>query len=106
MPSADFCLITAPVTQHSAIGLHLIRSPQAIHSTEPRHLLTFESSQVVWSALMDYQDSQTVRGKLLDFSDALINRKALYIADGAGKGLEGFYSFDKAVEQLPGALKP
>ena len=40
MPSADFCLITAPVTQHSAIGLHLIRSPQAIHSTEPRHFYT------------------------------------------------------------------
>ena len=40
MPSADFCLITAPVTQHSAIGLHLIRSLWAIHPKEPRHLLT------------------------------------------------------------------
>jgi hypothetical protein len=40
MPSADFCLITAPITQHSAIGLHLIRSLWAIHPKEPRHLLT------------------------------------------------------------------
>jgi len=40
MPSADFCLITVRVTTNRAIGLYLIRSPLAIHSTEPRHLLT------------------------------------------------------------------
>jgi len=40
MPSADLCLITAPVTQHSAIGLYLVRSLWAIPSREPRHLLT------------------------------------------------------------------
>ena len=39
-PSADFCLITSPVTQHRAIGLYLIRSLWAIQSKEPRHLLT------------------------------------------------------------------
>jgi len=40
MPSADFCLITGNVTSASAIGLYLVRSPLAIHSAEPRHLLT------------------------------------------------------------------
>jgi predicted nucleic-acid-binding protein len=66
----------------------------------------FESSQVVWSALMDYQDSKPVRGKVLDFADALIARKAHYVAAENGQELEGFYSFDKAVEQLEGALTP
>src|SRR5690554_456688 len=40
MPSADFCLITSKVTPVGAIGLHLVRSLWAIHSKEPRHLLT------------------------------------------------------------------
>ena len=66
----------------------------------------FESSQVVWSALMDYQSSKPVRGKKLDFADALITHKAQYVAELAKHKLEGFYSFDKAVEQLDGALKP
>ena len=66
----------------------------------------FESSQVVWSALMDYQDSKIVRGKTLDFADALIARKAHYVADENGQELEAFYSFDKAVEQLKGARTP
>jgi len=63
----------------------------------------FESSQVVWSALMDYQDSKPVRGKTLDFADALITHKAHYVANIAGLELDGFYSFDKALEQLKGA---
>ena len=66
----------------------------------------FESSQVVWSALMDYQDSKIVRGKTLDFADALIARKAHYVADENGQELEAFYSFDKAVGQLKGARTP
>ena len=40
MPSADFCLITVPVTQCGAIGFHLVRSPLSMASKEPRHLLT------------------------------------------------------------------
>jgi predicted nucleic-acid-binding protein len=66
----------------------------------------FESSQVVWSALMDYQESKPVRGKSLDFADALIAHKAQYVAEESGQALEAFYSFDKAVEQLKGAKTP
>lgn len=66
----------------------------------------FESSQVVWSALMDYQESKSVCGKTLDFADCLIAHKAHYVADEGGQELEGFYSFDKAVRQLKGAKAP
>jgi len=40
MPSADFCLITPPVTQQSAIGFHRVRSPLVMEAKEPRHLYT------------------------------------------------------------------
>lgn len=66
----------------------------------------FESSQVVWSALMDYQESELVRGKALDFADCLIAHKAHYVAKEDGQKLLGFYSFDKAVVQLKGAKTP
>lgn len=55
---------------------------------------------------MDYQDSRPVRGKSLDFAGALIAHKAHYVADMDGLELEAFYSFDKAVEQLDGAMAP
>ena len=51
MPSADFCLITNKVASVSAIGLHLVRSPRAIHSLEPRHLLT-RALRVVYRSLV------------------------------------------------------
>ncbi len=66
----------------------------------------FESSQVVWSALMDYRDSKSVRGKKLDFVDALIAHKARFVAIKEGHVLDGFYSFDKAVGQLEGTKTP
>ena len=44
--------------------------------------------------------------KRLDVADALIAHKARYVADEGGQALEGFYSFDKAVEQLEGAKTP
>jgi predicted nucleic-acid-binding protein len=66
----------------------------------------FESSQVIWSALMDYKDSKSVRGKWLDFVDTLIARKARFVAIENGQVLDGIYSFDKAVGQLQGAKAP
>lgn len=66
----------------------------------------FEDNQVIWSALRDYEESKPVRGKGLDFADALIANKSQYTATQKGLTLSGFYSFDKAVEQLNGARKP
>lgn len=62
----------------------------------------FEDSQVIWSALRDYEESKTIRGKSLDFADALIANKAHYLAKSQDIELSGFYSFDKATEQLQG----
>lgn len=64
----------------------------------------FEDSQVIWSALKDYEGSRSIQGKSLDFSDALIARKAEYVAQAREAKFEGFFSFDKAVAQLTGAM--
>ncbi len=66
----------------------------------------FESNQVIWSTLNDYEEAVLVRGKSLDFVDALILNKSYFVAESKGIELSGFYSFDKAVEQLHGAKKP
>ena len=64
----------------------------------------FEDYQVIWGTLRDYEESKAVRGKKLDFSDALIANKARHSAAAKGVELSGFYSFDKATEQLEGAI--
>ena len=69
-------------------------------------VFVFEDSQVVWSALCDFEESKTIRGKVLDFVDTLIFRKSLIIAKNKGFPLSAFYSFDKAVAQLPGSENP
>jgi predicted nucleic-acid-binding protein len=66
----------------------------------------FEDSQVIWSSLNDFENAKAIRGKHLDFADTLIANKARYIAANQGKELSGFYSFDKAVEQLDDAKIP
>ncbi len=62
----------------------------------------FEDSQVVWSALNDYENSKIIRGKCLDFADALFVHKSIFTAKSRGITFDGFYSFDKAIEQLAG----
>ena len=66
----------------------------------------FENNQVIWTALRDYEESKPIRKKELDFVDALICSKSHYVANRKGHKFKGFYSFDKAVEQLKGAKKP
>ena len=66
----------------------------------------FEDAQVIWSSFKDFEKAKAVRGKHLDFADALIANKARYVAASQGKALSGFYSFDKAVEQLGGSKRP
>ncbi len=65
----------------------------------------FESNQVVWSALNNYEESISIRGKSLDFVDTLILNKSYLVAESKGVDLSGYYSFDKAVEQLVEQLK-
>jgi len=66
----------------------------------------FEDSQVIWSALCDFEESKSIRGKTLDFADALIFHKSHVTAKNKGLPLSAFYSFDKALAQLPGSRKP
>lgn len=61
----------------------------------------FEDNQVIWSSLRTYAESKPVRGKRLDFADALIANKSTAWAHQHGESPTGFYSFDKAVAQLP-----
>ncbi|MDP5209835.1 hypothetical protein [Microbulbifer sp. 2205BS26-8] len=58
----------------------------------------------MWSALIDYEEAKPVRGKALDFPDALILHKAQFVADQKHQALEGFYSFDKALEAFKKAV--
>ena len=62
----------------------------------------FEDIQVVWESLRDYEASKAINGKSLDFPDALIAKKAHCIAANHGVELSGFYSFDRATQQLAG----
>jgi predicted nucleic-acid-binding protein len=66
----------------------------------------FEDNQVIWSSLRDYEGSKRVRGKELDFTNTLIANKSHYVAKIKGTTLLGFYSFDKAVEQMSGGKSP
>jgi len=51
LASADFCLITRPVTRQSAIGFHRVRSPLVMGPREPRHLYT-RASLVIYRSLV------------------------------------------------------
>lgn len=42
----------------------------------------------------------------MGFVDALVVRKAQWIAAEAGETLNGVYTFDKAMQQLPGVASP
>ena len=69
-------------------------------------VFVFEDSQVIWSALCDYDESKSIRGKALDFVDALIFHKSHAAAKNKDFALKAFYSFDKALAQLPGSKSP
>jgi len=70
----------------------------------------FEDGQVVWRALSDYTQAKpvTVAGKKkeVDFADALVVNKARYCAGEQGRKLGKFYTFDTAVQGIPGTAEP
>ncbi len=67
--------------------------------------IRFEDDQVVWRALQAYKSAAPVdeagSGKGAGFVDALIVFKALRTASGSGETLNGVYTFDAAMGQLP-----
>ncbi len=72
--------------------------------------IIFEDGQTVWRALNDYKQAETIKvgnkRKEADFPDALIINKALYVANTLNESLDGVYTFDFALQTLPGTRKP
>lgn len=69
--------------------------------------IRFEDDQVVWRALQAYRSNtpavESASAKGAGFADALIVFKALHAASDAGETLNGVYTFDAAMGQLPHA---
>ncbi len=72
--------------------------------------IIFEDGQTIWRALSDYKQAKTIKvgnkRKEADFPDALIINKALYVANTLNESLDGVYTFDLALQTLPGTRKP
>ena len=72
--------------------------------------IIFEDGQTVWRALSDYKQAKTIKvgnkRKEADFPDALIVNKALYVANRLNEELDGVYTFDLALQTIPGTRKP
>ena len=69
----------------------------------------FEDDQVVWRALQAYRNILAGDGEptaQIGFADALIVSKAQRVASAAGETLNGVYTFDKAMQHLPGVTSP
>ena len=69
----------------------------------------FEEDQVVWRALQAYRNVVAEDGESpaqIGFADALIVSKAQRVASAAGETLNGVYTFDKAMQHLPGVTSP
>lgn len=72
--------------------------------------ILFEDAQTVWRALGDYKQAKSKRvgskRKEADFPDALIVNKASFVANKLNDDLDGVYTFDLALQTIPGAKKP
>ena len=69
----------------------------------------FEDDRVVWRALQTYRNVTAGDGestKQMGFVDALVVSKAQRVASAAGETLNGVYTFDKAMQDLPGVVSP
>lgn len=70
----------------------------------------FEDGQTVWRALTDFRKAPSLRvggkSKFADFSDALILNKAIKCADDAGVEMSGLLTFDEALLELTGTIRP
>ena len=71
---------------------------------EPR--IVFEDAKTVWRTLGDYMNTNETRKAAIDFPDALILNCAKQTAIQKSVEFNGFYTFDKAAQRLPGARVP
>ena len=72
--------------------------------------IIFEDGQTVWRALSDYTKAKSIKvgnqRKEVDFPDALIVNKAQYVANKLNDVLDGVYTFDVALQEIPGTRVP
>ena len=72
--------------------------------------IIFEDGQTVWRALSDYTKAKSIKvgnkRKEADFPDALIVNKAQYIANKLNDELDGVYTFDVALQEIPRTREP
>ena len=71
---------------------------------EPR--IVFESAKTVWRTLGDFVKTNESHRAAVDFPDALILNCAKQTANQNSVDFNGFYTFDKAAQRLPGARAP
>lgn len=71
---------------------------------EPR--IVFEDAKTVWRALGDYMATNEPHRAAIDFPDALILNCAKQTANQKSVEFNGFFTFDKAAQRLPGARVP
>jgi len=68
--------------------------------------IIFQDADIVWRALDDFRQYCVENGIKIDFPDALI----FHIGNDAASLYEelfnGFYTFDRAAQSLPGAVAP
>ncbi len=69
-----------------------------------------DDGQTGWRALTDFRKARSLRvgrkSKFADFSDALILNKAVKCADDAGVEMSGLVTFDEALLELTGTIRP
>ena len=72
--------------------------------------IIFEDGQTVWRALSDYTKAKAIKvgnkRKEADFPDTLIVNKAQYVANKLNDALDGVYTFDVALQEIPGTRVP
>jgi predicted nucleic-acid-binding protein len=79
----------------------VISTVQALFA-EPN--IVFEQAQTVWRALGDYVAANENGNSKVDFQEALILNIGRDVARYSDSEFDGFYTFDKAVLRLPGAI--
>ena len=72
--------------------------------------IIFEDGQTVWRALSDYTKAKSIKvsnkRKEVDFPDTLIVNKAQYVANKLNDVLDGVYTFDVALQEIPSTRVP
>jgi len=83
---------------------------KVINSLFSESNIIFEDGQTVWRALSDYKQAKAIKvgnkRKEVGFPDALIINKAAYVANRLNKELDSVYTFDLALQTIPGTRKP